>query len=705
MAQTAANSLKPSFAAIRDRVNAPGSFEVRIATVLVALLILYIRMPYNFTNPQFWGEDGAIFFKYTEEVGLRSFLITTAGYYLTHPWLVALAAKLVSPAWAPWIYNYAGVAIALLAVYLATSPRFDMPLRPLLALAIVTVPQGYETLGALANGMWILPVITFILLFSAPASRTVLAGEALFLAIQGLSGPFSLFFLPLYVIRLAMVRHDREAYRRLLLLTIVVAAAALVQAISLYLHRDTGAFQAPFTAAYPWQLWITLPVFQVFRSFGSSISTLFLGNLGIVATLAMLSLAFIAAIREPYRPQKLMMAALGLIIALSGMLKYRYSLNTTGEDRYFYVAGIFGLWFIGCVAQRGIARYAVAAIILTAEIISIFKTTDTPRQREDFEWAVWASYLSSGIPVRTIPIAPSWAMDMAASPGGPLATFATWPGKTLAELGQQRTDPSACTGAFESLEPDIYHHSGNLSAQGTRAIAGGWAWNSSANRPVRLIVMTDSSDRVVGLGLPGFKKGANAAGPFPRSGWIATIAKNPAMVVRAYAVLDDGQGLCPLQNTRSVRQVLADFTTGAFAEGLALKPGTKVVQRLGVSANRLSLISFRTVNWGKVLSPYVIQWRVLSVAGDSRRVIASGELLSKGRIDWQPTRLTIEPTNDGASGEIEIEFFAPPNQEVTAPLGLPLNRLGPDNRAPPVQIDGQPHPGNLVVAVTAEAGG
>ena len=43
------------------------------------------------------------------------------------------------------------------------------------------------------------------------------------------------------------------------------------------------------------------------------------------------------------------------------------------------------------------------------------------------------------------------------------------------------------------------------------------------------------------------------------------------MVVRAYAVLDGGQGLCPLQNTRSVRQVLADFTAGAFAEAWALK--------------------------------------------------------------------------------------------------------------------------------------
>jgi hypothetical protein len=295
-------------------------------------------------------------------------------------------------------------------------------------------------------------------------------------------------------------------------------------------------------------------------------------------------------------------------------------------------------------------------------------------------------------------------MDMAASPSGPLATFAPWPEKTLAELGQ-RTDPSACTGAFETLDPDASHHPGNHTEQGKRAIASGWAWNSSADRPVRLIVMTDSNDRVVGLGLPGFKKGASNVGSLPRSGWIATVAKDPAMVVRAYAVLDDNQSVCPLQNARSVRQVIADFTVGPFTEGLAIKPGMKVLQRLGVSSNRPSVISYRTVNWGKVLSPYVIQWRVFFATGDSRRVIASGDLLTKGRVDWQVSRIIIAPTDDGISGEIEIEFFAPPNQEVSAPLGLPLHRLIPDIHAPPAEIDGKAHPNSLVVAVTTETGG
>ena len=51
----------------------------RIATVLVALLIIYVRMPENFTRPQFWAEDGAVFFRLAHEIGARGLLTPVAG--------------------------------------------------------------------------------------------------------------------------------------------------------------------------------------------------------------------------------------------------------------------------------------------------------------------------------------------------------------------------------------------------------------------------------------------------------------------------------------------------------------------------------------------------------------------------------------------------------------------------------------------------
>src|SRR6185369_153439 len=139
--------------------------------------------------------------------------------------------------------------------------------------------------------------------------------------------------------------------------------------------------------------------------------------------------------------------------------------------------------------------------------------------------------------------------------------------------------------------------------------------------PPRLVVIADDQERIVGLGLPGFKNRGDASRSFPRSGWIGTLANDPKPVVRAYAVLEDGRGVCPLVHARSVRYTIADLTLGAFTQAIPLLPGTTVVQRFGGSSGRLSMISLRTVNWGKVASPYLVEWRVLSVAGGPRQVI------------------------------------------------------------------------------------
>jgi hypothetical protein len=683
------------------------TWALRIATVLVAALIIYLRMPENFTRPQFWAEDGTVLFRLAHETGASVLLRPYAGYFITMPWLVALGAKPFSPEWAPWIYNYAGAGIALLAVYLATSPRLDLPLKPLLALAIVTVPPGGEVLGAVANGMWIMPIVTFIILFMRPGSAAVTIGEALFVALQALTGPFSPFFLPLFVIRLMTVRGQERAYRRLLLLTIIMAVGATIQIATLFIYRDTGSLAYQMEPIpYPWQLWITIPFKHWFRSFGSGVSSLFFGSFGIPLAIAAALVAGLLAFRAPYRDLKLMMGAFALVVALSGMIKVRHGLGlvTEGGDRYFYIGAVFLFWFIACAAPYGLARYAATTLIVVGETISVFNAIDTPRQREDLEWPVWASYFSAGIPVSGIPIAPSRKMPISASAGGPLAAFAAWPGRTLAELRQQ-VNPSECQGAFENLEADPNRDPLKLEEFGKDALAKGWAWNNASESPPRLVVMVDDEDRIIGLGLPGFKNRGDTSQSFPRSGWVGTLANDPKMGIRAYAVLEDGRGICPLAHARSVRYTIADFTQGAFTHAVALTPGTKVVQRFGGAHGRLSKISIRTVNWGKIASPYIIEWQVLAGAGDSRQIIGSGQISTKGSVDWQVNELNVSLLSNTGGGELELELFVPPNQDVASPIGVPLHRMTPDFRGSPANVDGKPYAEDLVLPLIARGGG
>ena len=69
----------------RDGTSIQDTSVIRIATVLVALVIIYLRMPENFIRPQFWGEDGALFFKFVHEIGAGGLLMPASGYFVTMP--------------------------------------------------------------------------------------------------------------------------------------------------------------------------------------------------------------------------------------------------------------------------------------------------------------------------------------------------------------------------------------------------------------------------------------------------------------------------------------------------------------------------------------------------------------------------------------------------------------------------------------------
>jgi hypothetical protein len=195
-----------------------GSLAVRVATVLAALGILFWRTPTTFTNPQFWGED-ILFFHGARTVGWASIATLIAGYLTSVQYLVAVLASYARAVVAPVIYNAAAVFLTLLVVWLVTSPRLDLPSKPLLALAVVVVPMGGEELGSLCNIQWVLPIGALAMLFMrASNSKAVLAGEAIYIGLMATSGPFSIFLAPMFAWQ-TFVAETAAERRRLILLT------------------------------------------------------------------------------------------------------------------------------------------------------------------------------------------------------------------------------------------------------------------------------------------------------------------------------------------------------------------------------------------------------------------------------------------------------------------------------------------------------
>jgi hypothetical protein len=519
---------------------------LRLSVVLAAAFILYARTPLSFTRPQFWAEDGMFFIQNYFD-GWKELFIPS-GYLLTIPRIPAMVAGYFDPAVAPAIYNYFAISLTLIVVWLATSPRLELPLRPLLALAIVLVPSGGEVLGTICNAQWVVPIGAFVLLLMRPAeSALVLGAEALFVALMAFTGPVSIFLAPIFLLRTMLLRRDPKATYRLVILTALVVSGAITQGLCILANMRVNFLDiAP--VAYPSNLWFELPLMRVAESFGPKAVDVFSGGIGLITASAAATLAVVFAMRPPYRMAKIFMLIFALGVMYSGMLKFHQNLDVlkAAGQRYFYIGSVLLLWFICCALRSPGMRTACGILVAIVELNLIMTTADTPRARTDLEWPIWASFIYSGLPV-SIPIDPvGWFLDLPANAGGgPLARFVPWIGDRLDDLVASQDEPS-CTGKFTLLAP-----LDEIGGAETRWIANGQAWNIRADRPAKLIVLVDSQQRVLGFGFPGFALADDPSKPPLRSGWIGIFSARAGESIQAYAVTESDRQLCPIGSAPS----------------------------------------------------------------------------------------------------------------------------------------------------------
>lgn len=483
--------------------------SLRLAVILVALAVLYLRTPSTFTNPQFWGED-AVFFSDAYSMGLSALVTPVAGYLCTAQHLVALLASHFSPVIAPAFYNYAAVLLTLIVVWIITSPRLDMPYRPLLALAVVIVPMGQEELGTITNIQWILPIGAFTLLFmSVSRSQIVLVSETIFLGLTAVSGPFSIFLTPLFLWRLVSAPNPNER-QRFAILSTVVGFGALTQILFIVRFGGLNPYGGEHTP-FSWSLWVTVPFSRLMKTFPPALMPIddpFKGSSGAILGLTLFVIAAALALRTPYRTQKIFMLLFSLLITTSSMYKQREVLDTlVNTQRYFYAASIFCLWFICCISSQRYVRGFLAGIVCFTELMLLTVIADTPLITEDLRWRAWANYISSGLPVN-IPVSPAgWVLQVPATPDGPLSEFAPWLGEQITKKKESKIDQSACLGVsgvmageavrtgFIAIDPRPFEARTAHDGGGENALwrAFGSARDASSDRPVRLVVLVDDA--------------------------------------------------------------------------------------------------------------------------------------------------------------------------------------------------------------------
>lgn len=374
--------------------------------LLAVALLLWIRKPDAFHNPQFWAEDGFIFFSQQVQLGARAHLEPYAGYFNAVPRLLAALAGLLPYRHAPAAYNAAALIVALALVWKLYSPRLGLRWPLLFALSVALVPHpGGEVFVCLANVQWILALLLLtVLLQRSPETRAQAAGDAGIVLLTGLTGPFILLALPLL-----MVKAWRSRSRFDLVLLAVGAATAAVQLWTL-LHApiDEPPPLAPAPGVWGRLLGVKLA------------GTLFLGPVAYAfppLVLCLAGICLLAGILWALRRSLEALERAGFCLFFAAaviaatLVKFAESpgllIPQEAGARYFFIPAVAVAWCLLLVvsstrgAPRAAALIALLAI-LGSSLISGFRSPPL----EDLRWEEQAARIGGPEKELWIPINP-----------------------------------------------------------------------------------------------------------------------------------------------------------------------------------------------------------------------------------------------------------------------------------------------------------
>jgi len=535
------------------------SAAVRGATVFLGLLIVYVLLSSEFRHPIVAGEDGALWLQ-SYLYGIKSLLIPLAGYLNVAARIIGWCSQLFPVKWAPTIFLYAGIAVDVLVIWLLTSPRLDLPYKPLLSLAIVSVAHAGVIIGvSMTHIQWVMPLAAFAMIFMRPSRLVwILIGEAVFVLASALTGPFSVVLAPLFAVQTFLIRKDFTAARRMAILT-GAACIGMVGQLAAILSDPFRSFQPNFHPVFHWLKlsdwagFINTCFELIFWPIGPWI---FKGKLGVVLALVILCavgvLVAVSIVRSKrYRAQMIFMILFSVGIISAGVAKIG------PQDRYFYYFTIFVIWFSCCViSELRSAQWRVVAIcaLIIPMLGAVVHNRDSYMAQYDnadtketiLDWSHWSKFIHSGLPL-TIPYLPhGWFINVPADPAGPKSQLTMWTGQDL------RTNTSisdSCVGTVDSVthldenfyilkRADVNAYEGKLPrwvAKGRAKIESGYEDN--------IVVVADLKGRVLGFGYGGF--GAPGSGLL--SDWTATFSSSEPNI-RAYLLSDDSHRACLLSS-------------------------------------------------------------------------------------------------------------------------------------------------------------
>jgi hypothetical protein len=215
----------------------------------LACAIIVSRRPDALFHPQFWAEDGVVWFAQAYNDGWwQSLFRTQVGYFQTLPRLVSALALLVPLSLAPLLCNLVALAVQAIPVSLLLSARScewgNLRTRAALAAIYLALPNSPEICAIITNAQWALAFAAFLVLVETPPpNQLVRAGDISIVVLCGLTGPFCIFLLAIAIF-IAWKRRNRELWMHVGILVV----CSVIQAYGLFLkspgERSSGGLGA-----------------------------------------------------------------------------------------------------------------------------------------------------------------------------------------------------------------------------------------------------------------------------------------------------------------------------------------------------------------------------------------------------------------------------------------------------------------------------
>ena len=385
-----------------------------LLTLFITVIILDHRRPDALTNAQFWMEDGEIFFLDSYKKGFLSIFYPYAQYLHFFPRSISILGNYLIPvSHLPLFYNIASLITFLFtAVYIWLRGSENKITSILMIFTLTLLPIHNEVFMNITNQQWSLAFILLLPLAYQRKSKIWSVLDSFLILVAGLSGPFSVIFFPVVLIKYFFSRAQIKENHYLRFPFISFAFTACLQLISIFYHPMQRSIGDPDIKEF---LLASIQLFyQHFAVLTSNPDWIYLKNpitylLGITLFLGLFILwtaTFDRNIQSNKFASFIFLSA-SFCIFLSTLYGFRNNpgmLDPITTDRYFYIPTIAFFWALFNYFEH--KTYFLYCCILCFTFLFIFRNKVIPvKTFQDMEWKKYAGKFKKNDPFE-IPINP-----------------------------------------------------------------------------------------------------------------------------------------------------------------------------------------------------------------------------------------------------------------------------------------------------------